>query len=95
MPKKLKLDQLKVKSFVTVLEDKNQKDNVKGGVHSVETNCFNTCIPQMCDTNEFQTCGGTCYYSHCGNCGGGTNSCNSCGETCDAGFQCAVTIYVC
>lgn len=83
--KKLKLDAIKVKSFVTLPE--SQEDKVKGGA-SLETNCFETCVAVICETNEY-SCMGTCYQS-CVNCGGGgTRTCyTACGETCDYGFQC-------
>ena len=84
MPKKkLKLNPIKVKSFVTVSDD--QKDKVKGGA-SEQTNCFDTCIAGMCNTAEFNTCGGC--NPGTGDCGGTRTCYTKCGETCDYGFQC-------
>ena len=83
--KKLKLDPIKVKSFITVSDD--QKDKIRGGV-SEQSDCIDTCVAGICDTDEFQSCTG-CNPVRTVGCGGGTRTCYTrCGETCDYGFQC-------
>ncbi len=74
--KKLKLNQLKVKSFVTEMDDR-QAEKVKGG--DTAYTCPASCIV-ACFTDEAITCGGTCGQS----CNGTCNTCGySCGGTCE------------
>ena len=55
MAKKLKLQDLKIQSFVTNL-DGNDKDNVKGGgprTDGCTVNCTDTCVTCPCQTCIF------------------------------------------
>lgn len=81
---KLKLNSLKVKSFVTG----DQADKVKAGVGvSENTNCFISCF-EPCGTGTIQTQDATCPNT-CGNSCGGTclASCNN-NFTCDSCYPC-------
>lgn len=78
MPKKLKLSDLKVQSFVTSLEN-DEKNKVKGGLTSPNCETDDTCTcntycgtcptacGSMCNTCSCQTVCGTC--SVCTMCG--------------------------
>jgi len=70
--KKLKLQQLKVQSFVTLVDDESKR--VKGG-YTNGTICV-TC-PDSCDFCTVYSCGGTC----------DTCNCPPRTETCDCGTQ--------
>jgi hypothetical protein len=75
--KKLKLNELKVKSFVTVLSDESKA--VKGGSVSICKTCGLECsvgCPETYDT-ECPSCGGTCR-TECGSC----ETCATCGPSC-------------
>lgn len=90
MPKKLKLSDLKVQSFVTSLEN-DEKKKVQGGATLPISNCAeDTCLE--CETNYSCDCptNYTCY-TNCGTCG----SCAPCSGTCntDCGLTTCKSIY--
>jgi len=91
MPKKLKLKDLKVQSFVTELGNKAQK--VRGGDVTPQTACIiGTCLDctivacsaVTCDTCG-ASCGGTCDQTACqGTCA----TCGTCLTDCTCGIGC-------
>lgn len=98
MPKKLKLKNLKVQSFVTELGNSDQK--VKGGALTPQTLCIvGTCVDctiGACPTDTCDTCGGSCG----GTCGQtacqGTcaTACGTCDTDCTCGLGC-ITVPSC
>ncbi|NIM10689.1 MAG: hypothetical protein GTO45_01780 [Candidatus Aminicenantes bacterium] len=83
--KKLKLEGLKVKSFVTLLNKKSRE--VRGGEQN--TKPFDLCDPtdQSCETCDESCVFGTCYVT-CGTCDTEIcNTCYTCG-TCTCQYTC-------
>lgn len=72
--KKLKLENLKVTSFLTSEESKK----VKGQIVPVTKTCPNSLIPDTVDT---QTCNTDC--GSCGTCATDCGTCETCGASCN------------
>lgn len=99
--KKLKLNELKVKSFVTM--EKDEAGKIKGGSVSICKTCGSECIATcgctatVCSdccpgTDTCNTNCGTCYYTECGTC----LTCPPCNWTIErtCGPECsAITCY--
>jgi len=57
MKKKIKLNSIKVTSFVTEIENENNKETVKGGRIRSNPTCQSGVF---CDTQDFELCNFTC-----------------------------------